>query len=82
VCHKKITAKQYFCVSFKCGYINLDTTLKQPVTEETWWKKSKTTKYMTAEMVHMALFWPQWALNPLAPELFFKFLHTLYLKCE
>jgi hypothetical protein len=21
-------------------------------------------------------------LNPLAPELFFKFLHTLYLKCE
>jgi hypothetical protein len=21
-------------------------------------------------------------INPLAPELFFKFLHTLYLKCE
>jgi hypothetical protein len=22
------------------------------------------------------------SINPLAPELFFKFLHTLYLKCE
>jgi len=50
--------KQYFCVSFKYGYINLDTLFKLPATEETWWKKKKTTKYQTAELVHMELLWP------------------------
>jgi len=32
--HKEITAKQYFCVSFKYGYINLDTIFKLPATQQ------------------------------------------------
>jgi len=61
--HKEITAKQYFYISIKEGYINLNTIFKPPATEETWWKKTKTTKYQTAELVHMELLWPKYALN-------------------
>ena len=54
---------QYFSVSFKYRYINLDTISEQPVTEGTCWKKTKTTKYQTTQLVCMELFCTQWALN-------------------